>query len=95
MTGCLLLGTCTQSQICDLTKSNPKLSHLVELPSKDLDVGDGVLDLAKGRINAKVGAVHFPFQPVGRGFVGEKRNGDLGNVCLLCKAEITEEIIIG
>jgi hypothetical protein len=63
-------------------------------PSKDLEDGDGILDLVKGRIQVELGAELDPGGPVGCGFAGTRRNNSLGD--FLCrKAEITEETSMG
>ena len=63
-------------------------------PGKDLEVGDGILDLEKGRIQADFLAEVDPRVPVGRGFAGTRRNDSVGDL-LCCKAEIAEEIMSG
>eukprot|EP00980_Cylindrotheca_fusiformis_P012535 scaffold3079_cov119-Cylindrotheca_fusiformis.AAC.11 len=62
---------------------------------EDLEVGDGIGDVLKGRIgDSQVEAESFPLGPVGAGLVGSRRNDSQGTFCR-CSAEVTAESISG
>ena len=61
---------------------------------KNLEVGDGIGDVLKGRIDGEGGAEIFPDVPLCSGGGGSRRNDAKGNRCLQ-SAEVAEETMVG
>jgi hypothetical protein len=67
---------------------------VAEAVCEDLEIGDRVLDVLKGRIHADGVTERFPVGPVGRGGLGIRRNDAAADV-VVSRLEIPEERMLG
>lgn len=59
---------------------------------ENLEIGDRIVDVLKGRRDTNVLAIGLPEGPLGRGGGGAGRNDAVGDICE-CSAEMPHEII--